>query len=190
MHEYDDNELLQEILEIMHSLSKRLNDKIHIALGKSDPFIEIESFLYSYTIVDNIFYRMGYSKQIRNDLLRQVISELKSIPEWIDSRFNSVNIEKVIDNRIECYYKILSLNNGIIDKQYFINCIEYQVQLIGNIINNHSFSFYNPVPQSVKEYSPIILSILLSSTLNNVLIDYMNEVIEMIKVIHNFTIKE
>ena len=173
-----------DVIERMRGIAKNANGLVHNTLSKSDPLIEVEVFIYLYTITDYWFMMKDESKEKRMDLNNKVFNLLKTNVEWnIYSRVEEKELEKLFDTRVMSYFKILEQSNKRMDIDYFKACVDYQVQLISNILINNKFSYYNPVPQSPREYSPLIMDFMMTSQVKMLLMQILDDVLMYIKII-------
>lgn len=176
---------IETLVEKARMIARNVNSKVHSRLGKSDTYIEVEIFLYFYTVFDYWMMMNSQSNEKRTHLFNLIDQIIQGNSDWQDSRYNKEKLTKVMDDRIKNYFLILEKNNKRMEPDYFKRCVEYQVQLIAHIIEKRDYSFYNPVPSSPREYSAIITDFLLVSTLKSILVENMDTVVEYIKEIKN-----
>ncbi len=172
-----------DVISTMRKYADKISSNISNTLGENDPFVEVESLIYLYTITDYWFMMDDKTREVRTELFKSVDRILQNEGGWIGPRCSNEKIKQVFDDRINNYFKLLEKNNKKMDIEYFKASVDYQVQLISNIIINKEFSFYNAAPKSPREYSPMITDFLVISQIKPVLIENMEVILNYIKVI-------
>lgn len=172
-----------DVISTMRRVAGQISSNLIKALGDKDPFIEVENIIYLYTITDYWLMIDNKTREVRIELYKSVDNTLQNEGDWISSKCSKENIKQVFDNRISNYFKLLEKNNKKMDIEYFKNCVDYQVQLISNIVINKEFSFYNAAPRSPREYSLIITDFFVISQIKAVLIENMEIILNYIKLI-------
>lgn len=174
----DFNSIVPRIQSISAGLSKDIENEFN----NSNKKIEVEYLIYCYTVSDYWLSQKEVNNQKRRELFVMVDKEVQ---KYVN---DSEIAKKVFDNRINNYYMILSKSNQKFDQEYFKSCVEYQIQLLACILKENKFSFYNPVPKSPKDYSPIILDLFMTSVLNKILIENMDSIVGLAKELQDINI--
>jgi len=157
------------IMKIMKKWTKIICSKVFSSLNETNYKILFEIFIFLYTIAD---FWLGMNEKQESER-RQLFNEIDSILQ----KYNSDNkdiIKKVFDNRIENYAKIIAKNNNTIDKQYFSLCRDYQLELIGKILEKNEYSFYDLMPKSPLDSSQRIYSYITISSVKLALLEGRN----------------
>jgi hypothetical protein len=164
------------IIKENYRLGSNLNSRIYEATGKKSILIILEVYTYLTCLGDFFLSRNKVEPKIRRKIYDVSWKALTVTRLFSGLALKQEDIDKFIDNRIEKYAKILNLYRGL-NQEYFESIIQYHIQLISNIINHNALSYYNPLPQKPWDYSPLNLGLSQLYTLNNILHDFMIDMI-------------
>jgi len=174
-----------DLLKKMNSIARKTNSYIQNTIQRGSSLIEIEILIFLYTITDYWFMMKKRNQQARVDLNNRVFNFIKTNSEWnILSKIEEIEFEKLFDNRIKNYFKILEKSQKRMDVEYFKACMEYQVQLIANILLKDTFSFYNPLPNNPQDYSPLIFDFMLISQVKESLMHNLDDILDYMKIVN------
>ena len=176
---------IAEFLKSNYDFGTQLNDRLYKHISKKNILIVLEIYAYLNCLSDIFLNQNRVENNIRRLMFDYSWKALTTTKIWSSLTLTEDEINKFVDNRIENYAKILNKYNGI-NVNYIEKIIEYQIQLIMEIINNNKLSFYNPLPFQINEYSPIHIGLVEISELNSILHDFfINIVIPYTKITSN-----
>lgn len=131
-------------------------------------FVELEIYIYLYTVVDYTLAMNDFSEKYRRKAF-DLFDETAKLIVSGNSKYNEKFITKMFDDRLTNYYEILKFSK----KEKSISVlIDYQTQLICSILQSKGISFYNPLPKTPSEYSPIILDLFSTWNIKVILEEY------------------
>lgn len=128
-------------------LSKAINKNHSKEIGFMTYF---EVFAYLTCLTLSILDDNNVDKDIRQSLTNISWNGLGKSKMWVSLNFSKDELDKFFNNRIENYANILNEFKELND-DYYNRIIEYQTQLISDIIKNNRFSYYYSLPKNITD---------------------------------------
>jgi hypothetical protein len=165
------DERIAEFLNIFYKYGSDINDQIYIEISKKNILIILEIYGYFVCLSDYFIARNNVENKYRRMFFEYSWGSLKYSKRWIGLNLTEDEKNKFIDDRINNYSNILNTYKGI-NAGCFEKTIEYQIQLILNIIEKNKLSYFNPLPKEPWEHSPIHTDFLANHALNGILTNF------------------
>jgi hypothetical protein len=178
-------ERIVDILKTNFDLGSVFNNMLYEVIEKKNILIILEIYAYLNCLGDFFFSKNRVEQNIRRTIFDSSWEMLTNTKQFSELILSQEEKNKFIDNRVMNYGKILNSYRGL-TPEYFEKIIEYQLQLISEIINHNALSYYNPLPQNPWDYSPINIDLFQVNDLNNILHDFMiDRIMPYAKIMNN-----